>query len=81
HWQNLVNFGVLPLEFADPADHDRIRQGHRLTVEHVRDAVTSGSEIIVRDSGTGETYRTRHRLSGRQASILLAGGQIPLLAR
>ena len=21
HWQNLVNFGVLPLEFADPDDH------------------------------------------------------------
>ena len=24
HWQNLANFGVLPLEFADPADADRV---------------------------------------------------------
>jgi aconitate hydratase len=81
HWQNLVNFGVLPLEFTDPADHDRVRQGHRLTVEHARDAVTTGSQVTIRNSDTGETYRTRHRLSPRQVSIILAGGQIALLSR
>jgi aconitate hydratase len=27
HWQNLANFGVVPLEFTDPADYDRIDQG------------------------------------------------------
>jgi aconitate hydratase len=27
HWQNLVNFGVLPLIFMDAADYDRLEQG------------------------------------------------------
>lgn len=30
HWQNLVSFGVLPLEFTDPADYQRIQPDHRL---------------------------------------------------
>jgi len=81
HWQNLVNFGVLPLEFTNPDDYDRIRQGHRLTLEHARDALGRGAEITVGNQHTGETYRLRHRLSGRQAEIVLAGGQIPLLSR
>ena len=29
HAQNLVNFGVLPISFTDPADYDRIRRGGR----------------------------------------------------
>jgi aconitate hydratase len=81
HWQNLVNFGVLPLEFADPADHDRIRQGDQLVVEDARHALADGTQITVRNDSTGEEYRARHRLSARQAEIVRAGGQIPLLAR
>jgi hypothetical protein len=27
HWQNLVNFGVLPLSLEDPSEYDRIGQG------------------------------------------------------
>ena len=30
HWQNLVNFGVLPFAFQDPADYDRVEPGDRL---------------------------------------------------
>lgn len=56
HWQNLVNFGILPLEFTNPADYQRIQPGHRLTLENARDAVTNGGQITIRDTGTGETY-------------------------
>jgi aconitate hydratase len=81
HWQNLVNFGVLPLEFVDEADYDRISQGHRLVLEHVPDALADGGEITIRNQDSGESYQARHRLSGRQARIITAGGQIPLLSR
>jgi aconitate hydratase len=27
HWQNLANFGILPLQFGDPGDYDSIGQG------------------------------------------------------
>ncbi|GAA1870874.1 aconitate hydratase [Actinomadura bangladeshensis] len=79
HWQNLVNFGILPLEFADGADYDRVEQGDVLRVENVRDALDAGNEIGVRNVTKDETYRARHRLSARQRDLVAAGGQIPLL--
>ncbi|WP_303634904.1 hypothetical protein [Actinomadura madurae] len=79
HWQNLVNFGILPLEFADGSDHDRVSQGDVLRVEDVRRALEAGTEIEVRNVTRGETYRARHRLSARQRDLVAAGGQIPLL--
>ncbi|MBD2893971.1 3-isopropylmalate dehydratase large subunit [Actinomadura sp. RB99] len=79
HWQNLVNFGILPLEFADEADYDRVEQGDRLRIEGVRAALETGAEIEVRNVTKDETYRARHRLSPRQRELVAAGGQIPLL--
>jgi len=74
HWQNLVNFGVLPLEFADAADYERIERGDTLMLEGLRDAVESGNEVTARYRD-GE-LALRHRLSPRQAEVLLQGGLI-----
>ncbi|MFB4302761.1 aconitate hydratase [Actinomadura sp. NTSP31] len=79
HWQNLVNFGILPLEFADEAGYDRVEQGDRLRIEGVRDALEKGTEVEVRNVTKDETYRARHRLSPRQRALVAAGGQIPAL--
>ncbi|MEU6749850.1 aconitate hydratase [Spirillospora sp. NPDC046719] len=79
HWQNLVNFGILPLEFAEEADYDRVEQGDRLRIEGVRAALEKGVEVEVRNVTKDETYRARHRLSPRQRELVAAGGQIPLL--
>jgi aconitate hydratase len=80
HWQNLVNFGILPLEFTDPADYERVSQGDQLVLEHASDTLVSGGQLTIRNDTTGDSYRARHRLSARQVEIVLAGGQIPLLA-
>jgi aconitate hydratase len=81
HWQNLVNFGVLPLEFTDSGDYEDIHQGDRLVIENARDALTGGAQITIRNTRTGEACQARHRLSPRQIKIVLAGGLIPLLAQ
>ncbi|WP_433226077.1 aconitate hydratase [Microtetraspora malaysiensis] len=79
HWQNLANFGVLALEFADPADYDRVGQGDELSLEDLRGALERGGDITVRDTTTGADFVVRHRLSPRQVAMVLAGGQIPLI--
>jgi len=81
HWQNLVNFGVLPLEFTDPADYDGIHTGDQLVIDNVRDALGGGAELTIRNTSTGGACQARHRLSPRQLEVVLAGGLIPLLAR
>jgi aconitate hydratase len=76
HWQNLVNFGVLPLTFADPADYDRLDIGDTLRLPDVAAALKAGREFDVEVEGAGGTIRVRHALSQRQIDILLAGGAI-----
>ena len=79
HWQNLANFGVLALEFANAADHHRIQQGDVLLLTGLRDALLTGKEIRVRNETRDEHYAVRHTLSTRQVEMLLAGGLIPWL--
>ncbi|GHF25807.1 aconitate hydratase [Amycolatopsis deserti] len=81
HWQNLANFGILALEFTDPADYDRVEQGHVLALRALRAQLPEGEEITVTDTTTGVDIPVRHRLSPRQVEAVLAGGRIPLLAR
>jgi len=79
HWQNLANFGVLAVEFADPADYDRIGQGDELSIDGLPDALHAGGELTVRNPAKKQDYLVRHRLSPRQVAMVLAGGQIPLV--
>ncbi|MEV6930211.1 aconitate hydratase [Dactylosporangium sp. NPDC051485] len=75
HWQNLVNFGVLPLEYGD--DSDIPATGDRLELPGVADALRNDHDIEVRNATRGSTIRCRHRLSPRQVDLILAGGRIP----
>jgi aconitate hydratase len=76
HWQNLVNFGILPLVFADPNDYDRISPEDILEIDNVREAVKKGGEIEVKNSSRKSSFKAKHSLSPRQIEILLAGGII-----
>jgi aconitate hydratase len=80
HWQNLANFGILALEFADPSDYDAIDQGDTLVLEELREQLLSGPELMTRNLTKGEDYWLTHRLSERQVEAVVAGGRIPLLA-
>jgi aconitate hydratase len=79
HWQNLANFGVLAAEFTDPSDYDRIDQGDELSVDGLPAALGSAAEFTVHNQAKNQDYVVRHRLSPRQATMVRAGGQIPLV--
>jgi aconitate hydratase len=79
HAQNLVNFGVLPLAFAEPADYDRIEAGHHLAVPDVVPRIREGADVEVENRTTGETYRCTHDLSPRQVELVAAGSLITFL--
>ncbi len=74
HWQNLVNFGILPLVFDDLADYDWLKAGETLRIKDLRRSIQAGSVINI--STPQRAFRARHNLSGRQAQVLLAGGLI-----
>jgi len=75
HWQNLVNFGVVPLTFADQADYDRLEEGETLRFEGLR-AALGGGPTVHATRADGSTVALRHALSPRQLDLLLSGGVI-----
>jgi aconitate hydratase len=77
HWHNLINFGVVPLEFASAADYEHIDPGDELVIERVHDSLSHSASVIVDNHSKSASYRLTHRLSSRQAEILNAGGAIP----
>ncbi|MBB6450051.1 aconitate hydratase [Geomicrobium halophilum] len=75
HWQNLVNFGILPLTFTNTADYDKIEQGDILRLTNIRDSIQKANKINVEIKGK-ETIEAQHGLSERQIEIMLEGGLI-----
>ena len=76
HWQNLVNFGVLPLTFADPADYDRLEIGDIVEITGVRAALEAGADVPASVNRGRWSLRLCHDLSPRQIDVLLRGGVI-----
>ncbi len=82
HWQNLANFGILGVEFDDPADYDRIDRDDVLSLSGLREVLESGDRRLeVVNTTKDERYVLRHRLSPRQTEMILAGGLIPVFRR
>lgn len=79
HWQNLINFGILPLEFGDADDYDAVEQGTVLTFTNLRKTLESReAEVEADDASADVRYAFTHRLSQRQVNMVLAGGLIPI---
>ena len=76
HMANLINSGIMPLVFADPADYDAIAQGDELVIENAPAQVESGEEIVVKNVTRGTSFKTKLEVSPRLRKILLAGGLI-----
>lgn len=76
HRQNLVNFGVLPLIFKNPADYDDIEQNDILEITDIPETIQKTKLIKARNNTKNNTYTLQHTLSPRELEILLAGGLI-----
>ena len=74
HRQNLINNGILPLEFVNEADYDRIDQGDDLVIANIRNIVENGGKIIVEDKTKGFSFEVKCELSERGKGMMLAGG-------
>lgn len=76
HWQNLVNFGVLPLTFKNPDDYRQLDRGDVIVLSNLRETIQKRHELTVRVRGTDKEIPVRHDLSPRQVDVLLKGGLI-----
>lgn len=76
HAQNLVNFGVLPLTFADPADYNGIEAGDTLRLHGMWHALSEGNALTIENVTRQRQFQVCHFMSSRQVQLLLRGGLI-----
>ncbi|PKL41133.1 MAG: aconitate hydratase [Spirochaetae bacterium HGW-Spirochaetae-1] len=72
HSGNLINFGIVPLVFADEADYDSIGAGDPFSVRDFRRQVAE-NDVIQIEIG-GKAFGLKLFASSRQRKILLDGG-------
>jgi len=75
HRANLINWGILPLTFADPAEWDRLEQGRRLRLPALREELPAG-RLTVENAAGCTRFEARCDLTPREREIVLAGGAL-----
>ena len=74
HRANLINAGILPLEFVDECDYDDITLGDNIVMENIREQLQSSDEITVINKTKNREYKCKCVLTPRQKEIILSGG-------
>jgi aconitate hydratase len=75
HRANLINFGILPLEFQTPLDFENLEQGTEIAIENVITVLKEGGGTINAVSGKDKKNMVlKIDLTPRQRSVLLGGG-------
>ncbi len=72
HKANLINYGIIPINFVNPSDYDLIKQGDTLELTNIDDALKNGCEFEI--SVNGKVIKGTNDLAPRSREILLAGG-------
>ncbi|PIZ05073.1 MAG: aconitate hydratase [Gammaproteobacteria bacterium CG_4_10_14_0_8_um_filter_38_16] len=75
HWQNLINFGILPVTFVDENAYDFIAQDDVIEINHLEE-LAKNNTLDAEVKGKPCKFKVQHELSPRQIQILLAGGLI-----
>ncbi len=74
HAANLANTGILPLQFADESDYDKISQMDQLCLPAAREEIAAGGEVTLANETKGLTIKVKAVLTPRQRDMVLAGG-------
>ena len=81
HKANLINFAIVPIEFENQADYDRINPGDVLRIPELTAAIKVLDEVKIINTTGGFEFKGRLTLSSRDRDILLAGGLLNLVKR
>ena len=74
HKANLINFCIVPIEFAERADYDKIECDDELVIDNLLEAVKSSDEVKITKVDGSFEFIGRLELSDRDREILLSGG-------
>ena len=75
HKANLINSGIIPMEFIDPSDYDKIDQMDDIEIKGIRDNVSNGV-VKVTNVTKGYDFDVKVEVSEKDIAVLRAGGKL-----
>lgn len=80
HRSNLINYGILPVLFADPTDYEGIEAGDELTIEDVPGQLQSGGKTLrLRNWTKARDVLGIISFTHKELELLAAGGLLPYI--
>ena len=75
HKANLINNGIIPMEFKNPADYDKIDLLDELKIDGVQNALAEG-KVIVKNITKGLEFEAVADLTEKEIAVIKAGGRL-----
>lgn len=76
HKANLINFGIIPLEFKDKEGYEKIEQGDVIEIKNLRNVVGNSSTAMAKNLSRSSEIELILNASEREREILLSGGAL-----
>ncbi len=79
HKANLINFGIVPALFKNPADYDTLGMDDVLVLDNIRSIITSETQATIVNTTKQTSFVVDLDFTPRERKYLLAGGLIQSL--
>ena len=80
HKGNLLNHGIIPMVFEDPADYDKLEMGDELEIQDLLNQMKT-KVVEVQDNTKHITFKARLELSENELEVISCGGQLRYLKK
>lgn len=80
HKGNLLNHGIIPMVFEDPADYDKLEMGDELEIQDLLNQMKT-KKVEVIDKTKGIAFGVRLELSDNELEVISCGGQLRYLKK
>ena len=75
HKANLINNGIIPMEFEDEASYDNLELLDELKIEGIQDALVTG-EAVIKNLTKGTEYKVKLDLTDKEVEVVKFGGRL-----
>jgi len=72
HLANLINFGIIPLTFADPQDYDKIKLADKIEFADIKNIIKNNKDLYVKVAD--KNIKLNYNFTDRQKEIIFSGG-------
>ncbi len=76
HKANLINYGIIPITFANPEDYDKISQDDVIEIKNITTSLKEEKPFQITVTGKNGSFEVEgvNTIAKRSADIILAGG-------